>query len=151
MAGIIALPWCIKPVFGYSFDQIMKIIKKSKYLIVLCAFMRIFLFSIFFFYNLNIYLYYVLRFIAVIIGVYENIVCEYTLVMTTKQENKKNGNKKANHLPIFFGTRGFGCVVASLFAGKIIDSYGLNVPFFIGSLLPVFMVFCASTYFEKAH
>lgn len=41
MGGILALPWCIKPLFGFIFDQIMKKLKKTKYLVMIGSFLWI--------------------------------------------------------------------------------------------------------------
>ena len=46
MSGIISIPWCIKPVFGYMFDQIIQRYKKTKNIIIIASIFRIAIFSI---------------------------------------------------------------------------------------------------------
>lgn len=62
-----------------------------------------------------------------IISLFENIVCEYILVISSKKENEwieSNKTNQANHLPIYFGFWAVGRVIGTFFGGRIIENYG---------------------------
>lgn len=151
LSGIIALPWCIKPVFGYIFDNLVLNIGKTKYIVIVTSIIRIIIFSIIAFYPVGEFFFYVGFFILSLAALFENIICEYTLVITTKRENEINGDGNANHLPLFFGFRAAGSLVGSFFGGRVIKYYGNQRAFFIASILPIFNLTLAMLYKEKAH
>ncbi len=141
MVGILTLPWCFKPIFGYTFDKMMSVLKKTKYIITTGAIIRILVFSVLTFVNVNAAMFYVFGFILSIVALYENIICEYMLLISSKKENQINGSNNANHLPIFFGFRAFGSVIGSFFGGRIIERFGNQRVFFINMILPIFVIF----------
>lgn len=117
MSGILSLPWCLKPIFGYIFDKLRKILKKSKYIVLFCAAARITIFSILSYVPVHYGAFYIFMFISSLLSLFENIICEYTLVVSSKQENKKNGNSESNHLPLFFGLKALGATVGVFMSG----------------------------------
>ncbi len=72
---------------------------------------------------------------CVICYVFENIVCEYLLVISSKRDNKANGDSKANHLPLYYGFRGFGAIIGSYYSGRLIEYYGNQKAFYVYGLL----------------
>lgn len=151
LSGIIALPWCIKPVFGYIFDNLVLRIGKTKYIVYVTSCVRILIFSMIAFYPVGEIVFYIGFFILSLAALFENIICEYTLVITTKRENEINGDGAANHLPIFFGFRAFGTLIGSFFGGRVIKHYGNQRAFFIASILPFINLSLALMYREKPH
>jgi hypothetical protein len=83
------MPWSIKPIFGFSFDQIIKKIHKTKYVVYMCCIVKFFVY--FLIVNLKIHwiLFYMLNTIMVISGLYISIICEYLLVISTKKANEE--------------------------------------------------------------
>ena len=111
MAGILALPWCLKPIFGFTFDHIMNKYKKTKYIIIATSLMRILIY-----YNLSVFkmgslTFHLVLFLLNIVAVFENVACEYILVLSSKSANEKTGSHNSNHLPIFFGYRAVGSII----------------------------------------
>lgn len=46
MTGMIALPWGFKPIFGFLYDQLIKKIKKGKYIVMGNCIIRMFMFGL---------------------------------------------------------------------------------------------------------
>ena len=38
------MPWCFKPLFGYLFDKLIYILKKSKYIMTISVFIKLFIY-----------------------------------------------------------------------------------------------------------
>ena len=91
MTGLLAFPWCIKPVFGFLTDRIIKSIRKTKYIVIVSSFVRIIGYSILAQFKLNLYTFHILLFIIGIGALFENIVCEYLLLLSTRKANKEKG------------------------------------------------------------
>lgn len=149
IASIVAIPWAIKFVFGYSYDLIIRKIKKSKYLIILVSLIRITVLIILYFVKMHWSLFLFLAIVSTFCGLYENIVSECMLVIMTKQENEKLQNQKANHLPLFFGYRAFGQLIGGFFGGRIITYISIKAAFLISILLPIIMIIICLFYKEK--
>lgn len=147
--GLISIPWCIKPVFGYLIDQILFKIRYTKYLIIAIEVIRFIVFLILSNFQLNWIQFYIAIFINSCCTLFENIVCEYILVVSTKKENEERGNNNANHLPIFFGFRALGSLVGNFFGGRIIKYHSIRTTFSIASMLPMVNIFFAIFYSEK--
>ena len=81
---------------------------------------------------------------------FENIVCEYLLLISTKRANFEN-EESQNHLPIYFGFKAFGSVIGAFMGGRIIDHFGNRKCFYINSILPVMVIFFSFMYLERAH
>lgn len=81
MSGLIALPWCIKPVFGYIFDKISHLLKSQKIIIFICGVLRLAT-NYFLTYSFpGIHLFYLFLFTLSLAELFENITCEYLLVI----------------------------------------------------------------------
>ena len=143
--GIVGIPWCIKPVFGYLSDKIISKFGKSKNIIYITCIIRFFLYVLITLCNLRPLVFYVVITLIMTMHVMENVIAEYLLVLKTQQENKKNEGKgtKANQLPIYFGFRATGTLIGNFFSGRIIHAYSVQTVFFICSLFafPV-MILC---------
>jgi hypothetical protein len=147
--GIIAIPWCIKPVFGYIFDEIIYRIKKTKYIIIISGFIRVITFMIIAMYQVPAIPFYAMAFIISMCTLSENIVSEYILVISTKKENEQNPESQANHLPIFFGFRAAGTLIGNFWGGRIIKTHSIQSAYFICSLFPLIVIFIAFLYKER--
>lgn len=151
MAGIINFPWCIKPVFGYIFDQIIRKFKKTKYIIFVTCLVRIVCFSYLANAQLTVFTFYLFSLIISFASLFENIICEYLLLISTKHENSQNQDSQANHLPIFFGFRALGSIIGSFSGGRIIQQYSNSTAFTINSLSPLVLISVAILYQEVEH
>jgi hypothetical protein len=149
ITGLIYLPWSIKPLFGYLFDNLILVVKKTKYIIMVCACVRIALYSYFVSFSPGVYGFYFCSFFIGMCSLFENIISEYTLVLSTKRENELNPGKASNHLPIFFGFRAFGSLIGNFFGGRVIKSYGIPTAFMICSKLPIIVIIVACIYNER--
>lgn len=145
------LPWSLKPIFGYLFDQIMKKIHKTKYIIYLCCSLKIICFLLVADFPQHSLTFYFIYFIVGLCDLFINIICEYLLVLSTKKANKKSGKADENHLPIFFGFRAAGSLIGGFYGGRLINSYGNSSCFFISAFLPLIVIFIAFLYRENPH
>lgn len=146
--GIIWLPWSIKPVFGFSFDQIMKRTKKTKYTVYCCSVIKFVVYLWLVTQKIHWVLFYVLNFINVLASLYIAIICEYLLVLSTKKANEENQTNDENHLPVFYGYRCAGSLIGQFFGGRIIERYGLMQNFYLAMLVPIIALFVAFLYRE---
>lgn len=84
------MPWSIKPIFGFMFDQSMKKIQKTKYIVYVCCIVKFIGYLIITYIPLNWISFYSIRFFMVLAGLFINILCEYLLVLSTKKANEEN-------------------------------------------------------------
>lgn len=149
LSGLLAIPWGLKFIFGYSYDILLSKIHKSKYLVITLSIIRIFICLIIYYYNISTFVFVILAIIACLCGLYENIVSECMLVVMTKNDNLSNPNEKANHLPIFFGFRALGQLVGSFFGGRIITHISVRAAFLFTAFLPLIMIAVCIFYHEN--
>ena len=147
-AGLISIPWCVKPLFGYIIDNLRTLIGKSKYIIIVSALLRMALFSFFAHFHVNIYVFYALVFGLTLCSLFENIIAESSLVISTKRENERNPHKTANHLPIFFGFRATGSLIGNFFGGRMMKAYSSSAVFFTCSAIPIIVIAVVLVYRE---
>lgn len=79
---------------------------------------------------------------------FENIICEYLLLVSTKKANRENGDCSQNHLPYYYGFRAFGTILGGFYGGRIIDKFGVQECFYLNSLMPILVV-CISIIFDE--
>ena len=150
LIGILAIPWCIKPVFGYICDDIIHRVKKVKYIIICSALIRFVLFTVLaHVVGISAPLFYSILFINSMCSLTENILSEYILVVSTKREHEQNPDSNANHLPIFFGFRAAGSLIGNFFGGRIIHHHGIATNFLISSMFPLIVICFAMFYQER--
>jgi len=149
IAGIIGLPWCIKPVFGYIIDILVLKVKKTKYIVLCTASLRVILFACVFAFEPGIYFFYLITLVVVLCSLFENIIAEYTLVISSKKANELNPDQAENHLPIYFGFKAAGCLIANFWGGRIIQMYSIGTAFLIASFLPMIVLAVAIIYNEE--
>lgn len=149
VAGVIGFPWCIKPVFGYISDQMVKKLRRTKYIIVVTSIIRIIGYSLLAHFKVGIFVFYLLCFVNSLCSLFENIIAEYILVINTKRENELNGNSKGNQLPIYYGFRAGGSLIGTFTGGRIMKYYGASTNFFLCSMLPILTLFVAFIYRER--
>lgn len=149
LAGLIGFPWCIKPIFGYIVDQLLRRFKKTKYIVLCTSMIRMLAFALIAHFNLGVFCFYVVCFVNGMCSLFENVISEYILVINTKRENELNGNRKGNQLPLFFGFRAVGSLVGLFLGGRVMKFYGIQSTFFICSMIPVATVFVALAYQER--
>lgn len=90
MQGLISIPWCIKPVFGYFFDQIIQKYKKTKNIIIITSISRIIMFGILAHFKVSVSVFFLLLLLINLAAMFENIVCEYLLLISTKRANHES-------------------------------------------------------------
>lgn len=147
--GILIIPWCIKPVFGNIVDRLVFRIRRTKYIIYTTSLVRMLCLAVAANFPLGALPFYLLVFVVSLCTLFENIVSEYILVVSTKKENEQNPGRQANHLPIYFGFRSLGSLVGSFFGGRLIKSYRITTPFAIGFFFPLVTIFVALLYKEE--
>ena len=148
-AGLMNIPWSIKPLFGYLFDNIVRRIKRTKYVILATGLIRMCLFMVLAHTNPHYLVFYACLFGMAFCSLFENILSEYTLVITSKHENDRNPQEVANHLPIYFGFRSFGTLIGNFFGGRILANYPASFAFTICSYLPLLVIFVTLIYKER--
>lgn len=150
IAGIIGLPWCIKPVFGYIIDTLVLKVKKTKYIVICTASLKIFLFASVFAFEPGVFFFYLITFLVLLCSLFENIIAEYTLVISSKKANELNPDQTENHLPIYFGFKAAGCLIANFWGGRIMQMYSIGTAFLLASFLPIIVLAAAFGYHEKS-
>ena len=148
LVGIINLPWCIKPIFGYLCDQLIKWFKGTREIIFICSVLRIVLFFIFAHLKPNAFVFYTLCLANTFCKLFENIVAEYSLVVETKKKNKETGNNRNNQLPIFFGYKSAGILVGTFLGGRMITPTSIILPFYMCMMIPFINIFVSYFYME---
>lgn len=149
ISGIIFIPWCIKPVFGFIYDKLLLKLRRIRPIILTVTVTRIFCSVILAFFKVNTYVLVFIFLIYTLVSLVENICCESTLVKMTREENKKNPNQKSNQLPIYFGYRSFGVFIGTLVGGRIVKIYSIKVAFLISAFLSVLQIIFCLFYDEK--
>lgn len=149
ISGIIFIPWCIKPVFGFVYDKLVVKLRRIGPIILIASVVRIICSLILAFFIVNTYVLILIFFLYTLASLAENICCESTLVKLTKEENKKNPNQKSNHLPIFFGYRSFGAFIGTLIGGRIVKIYSIKVAFLTSAFLSILPIIFCLFYNEK--
>lgn len=149
MQGIIFVPWTLKPIFGFSFDQIMKVLPKSKFLVYICCLVKAICFFVMAKYPPNTFFFYIIYFITILCGLYVSIICEYLLVLSSKKANEETEEKNENHLPIFFGFRCLGSVLGNLLGGYVYEKLSLYYNFYFTALIPIVGILIGFFYDEQ--
>ena len=147
--GIIIMPWSVKPLFGYVIDKILVRVKKVKYILAISSISRLVVFLTLTYANLSLPYLYALLSINQISAVVESILAEYSLVLKTKEHNKKDNKEQNNQLPIYFGFRSVGALIGNFLGGRIIQSFSPQMTFFICIFFPFITLFCTICYKEK--
>ena len=122
---------------------------KSKYIVMITSAVRILIFSSLSNFSFGTFYFYLFLFIISFCSLYENILCEYLLLISTKRANKETGDLKENHLPYFYGFRAFGTLLGQFFGGRIIDKFGISQCFYINSILPLVIIFVGFSFNER--
>lgn len=97
----------------------------------------------------GVYAFYTIAFVLSLCTLFENIISEYTLVLSSKRENELNPDKTANHLPIFFGFRSLGALIGTFFGGRIIKYYSIATAYSISSKIPLMVIIIGLFYREQ--
>lgn len=146
--ALIAIPWCIKPVFGYGLDQLMRKVRYTKVIILVSQLVRMGTLTLITHYDFPWYQFYLVVFVNSMCSLVENIISEYILVKSSKKENERRGGGNANHLPIFFGFRSVGTLVGNFFGGRMVHYYSIKSTFFVASFFPLVVIVAALFYRE---
>lgn len=146
--ALMLLPFGIKPVFGYISDAILNKIGKTRFVFMVTSAARVLIYFLYLTFDLKLAFFYVLLFSVNLCQLFENIMCEYVLVLTTKKENHERDGKTGNDLPIFFGFKCVGSLCGNFFGGRLIEHYGLKFPFMITSIAPFLVILVACIYNE---
>jgi len=147
--GLIALPWCIKPVFGYFVDQTIQKIRYAKFLVLAIEATRIVVLMCLGSFNMGPWMFYLSILINSMCTLLENIICEYTLVVSSKQANEAEGSTHTNHLPIFFGFRALGSLLGNFYGGRVIKYYPIRTAYRIAAFFPMIPIVFALAYAEQ--
>lgn len=82
---------------------------------------------------------------------FENIICEYLLLLSTKKANRQSENCQENHLPFFYGFRSLGSIIGCFYGGRIIERFGNQECFYLNSILPILLLCICYFFNEKKH
>lgn len=151
LLGVTTAPYTLKPIFGFFYDKIINRYHKTKYIIFLCSALRI-ITSLFLAYNRTNWIVFTLMiFLTTIAELFERIVAETSLVISTKKENEtlEHETHKANHLPIFFGFKSLGSLIGLFCGGRIIHSNSIYFLFFLTGLFPIIPIIFCIFFFER--
>ena len=74
----------------------LKIFKKTKYIVIVCNFVRIGCFVVIGFFKTDFLLFYIMIFVLTICALFENIIAEYICLVNTKKLNERYPNKVNN-------------------------------------------------------
>ena len=146
--GFIAIPWCIKPAFGYLLDQLIRKVKYTKLIVVCAEFTRFLMLTTIVHYDLNPVQFYLMLFVNSLCTLFINIICEYTLVKSSKLENEKNNKSNSNHLGIFFGFRSCGSLIAGICGGRVVHYFSIRASFMCCSFFPLLTILASLFYRE---
>ena len=150
MLGVVTIPNNVKFVLGWGYDWVLYRIKKSKFVVLVCALVRVFTSVMLLYANKSVWSFMLLMLLTTLGDTFERIVCECTLVVSTKRANEEADGQsaKSNHMPVFFGFRSAGSLVGLFLGGRIVHSLSLNALFFVSALMPIFLIVTALAYAE---
>lgn len=148
LSGLLSIPWGFKFLFGYSYDALIPTLGKSKHLILIVSAVRVLLFLLAFALPPRTLPFFLILLLSTLCGLYENIVAECQLVVMSKEDNRRNPDQKANHLPLFFGCRAAGQLVGGFFGGRIITHLSIRAAFLICAFLPLVVMLACLLYDE---
>lgn len=144
ISGIIFLPWCVKPIFGFFYDKLMFKLQKIKYVIIVTSLLRMTGNIILSMTTVNVYALTLLFILNTLCTLAENICCECTLVKLSKKENDSNleneSKVKSNHLPIFFGYKAVGALFGNIIGGRLIQAFSVKYAFFCTAMISFFPI-----------
>lgn len=146
--ALIAIPWCIKPVFGYTVDQLIRKVRYTKLIILFSQVVRMTTLTLVTHFDFVWWQFYLIVFTNSLCSLFENIISEYILVKSSKKENEQKRGGNANHLPIFFGFRSVGTLIGNFFGGRVVHYYSIKTTFFIASFFPLIVITAALFYRE---
>lgn len=148
--GLIAIPWSLKPIYGYFIDKFLKKYRTTKPIFVNTSFVMIIMFSFISHFTIPNWMFYLIYFVVTNCIVCQNIVAEYLLCVTTQKESRETGVLK-NNFPIFFGFRAVGGLIGTFFSGRIIKAYSINAVFYISSFIPALIIIFSLIHQEQEH
>ena len=150
LGGIYLIPLVIKPFYGFIIDQLLKKVKKAKFILIVLALCQMLVNMTIAFLQLTTFQFVFLAIIIEIIRVNENILIETLLVKSTKKANWDSKNSfRNNHLLWFFGFKLLGTIIGLLFQGRIIDKYGVTQIYYIGVFIPLITIIISVFYKEE--
>lgn len=126
----------IKPVFGFTFDHIIRYFPLKKHISHLTFVIKILCFILIIFVPLDKFSFYFIYMLLSIANVFINVYCEYLLVLSTKEAIKETNNNE-NHLTIYYGYSSLGTIIGSFFGGRLLEKYGLMWNFHICNIFCV--------------
>lgn len=148
-SGLIVIPWSVKPIFGYIIDKLLAKFKKVKYILGISSILRLTVFITLSYVDMSLPLLYTFLGLNQVAAVTESILAEYSLVLKTKEQNKKDGKGQNNQLPIYFGFRSAGAFIGNFLGGRIIQIYSTRTTFFLCMFFPIVTLICSICYKEK--
>ena len=151
LLGVTSAPYTLKPIFGFFYDRLMFKYGKTKYIIIGCSILRLTTSLLLAYNRTNWITFTLLIFLTTLAELFERLVAESSLVISTKKENEEKVDKniKANHLPIFFGFKQGGALVGLFFGGRIIENNSVYLLFFVTGLLPIIPLIICFIFSEK--
>lgn len=150
LLGVTTAPYTLKPIFGFLYDKAMLRFRKTKYIILVTSIVRIAVSACIAHWRTSWFVFTLFILTTVICEVFERIVCETSLVISTQQENRENVDKsvKANHLPVFFGFKSAGSFLGLFLGGRIVKYSSVFWLFFVSGFLPIFPLIACFVYNE---
>lgn len=150
ISGIMALPYCLKPIFGYLIDRFITFYGSSNALFIASGFLQAIIMSLFAHMEFKKNVFFTLYFIFMCCSVVQNIISEYILCVYTQKQTKLTGKSK-NEYPIFFGFKAAGNLIGTFFGGRLIKYGSMSTVFYICSFIPVFIMAVSLLHKEETH
>lgn len=147
MDGITTALWCLKPLFGFAVEKLLRIFKKSKYFIVFCSVAKALCLFGFSYFNPGKYLFMGISTIVTALFIVESIVCDYILYLIS-QEIDSQGNK-SNYMPYYNAFKLGGTIIATFFGGMFYNKKGPEKTFLVAMTFPFLAAFFGLFVFEK--
>lgn len=146
---IMILAWDVKPLIGYLIDQLVPIIHKSTLIILVTSAIQICLLFLIGNYLPGVVWFVLVFFLVNVCLVFENVICEYLLVLSTKEKNKEGKEHLFNDLPIYFGTRIFFTIFSTYVGGKLLKYDTKALVYKISSLFPLVSILAVFLYLRN--
>lgn len=145
--GIVALPWAVKPIFGFGLDKatsMLGAVRPIVFFTTLSTSIALILLAL----RPPILGFYALLFMLTCSKIVENILCEAILLRETKNSADEPNSQRRNQLPVYFGFRAAGGLVGAFMGGRLIRRFGLETPYRLATAAPA-LGFLATLFYSE--
>jgi hypothetical protein len=148
LAAFSFTPEIFKPMIAYLMDKYLIRQIGSKSIVVLSAVIKILLFSSLIHFDVNFSFMMTIAFLKRVSHIIDTILCEYSLIMVSKNKPQENRNE-SKEVSTFFTFKLFGHLVGMLLGGWIIQNISIETNFYIGVIISLFLILLTFFYKES--